>query len=156
LYRCFGLRIARKQKTPYIQTIHTLWDKFIDQYHINPAIYVLGTSSLLAAYIRMFGPKKWLAVFWRPQHDETDQSWSLPRVSSGSILSTCRTSPGRHCASIHQKQALEAAGLTRPLSESLIASCHLSRLVQSCRAADPAQSEFCAWPASAMRSESMF
>lgn len=114
LISLLGLRVARRQNIPYIQTIHTLWDKFFDQYNLNPMVYVAGGTVVASAYLRTFGARRTLPILWRPQHHETEQKWHLAsRYIWQFMLLACRQADAVIVPSFHQKDLLKAAHLDR-------------------------------------------
>jgi len=111
-----GLRIARRQNVPYVQTIHTLWGKFFDQFHLSPIVYLLAGPKFILTYLRMLGWRDFRRVFWRPRHYESKRRWTYPsRFIWQHSLTMANQAQVVIVPSMHQRQALLDSGVAAPV-----------------------------------------
>lgn len=107
-----GMKLAKKKKIPYVQTYHTLWDRFIDQYELGVRAKLLGLSFL--SYPFVFGVRKSLKLLSKPDHSVSEKKF-LPRLMWGHMLSMGEGADAIVVPSKHLAGEIEASGIKVPV-----------------------------------------
>lgn len=114
LVSTLGLYIARRQNIPYIQTYHTLWDRFFEQYKLSPRVYAVGTATALVSYPFLFGLKATRGLLAKMFDFNHQQKWSA-RSMWQHMLTMGEQADLVVVPSNHLKKHLLKDGLSRPV-----------------------------------------
>jgi 1,2-diacylglycerol 3-alpha-glucosyltransferase len=101
-----GLLIARRQKIPYIQTYHTLWHRFIEQYKLAFGFKVGSALAMAASYPVFFGFKT-TADFIK----NYDQRLSISGLAWHHMVNMSRQADAVVVPSTHLQEDLSSNGL---------------------------------------------
>jgi len=107
-----GLKVAQAQKVPYIQTYHTLWNNFIDQYELGLRARILGFSFM--AYPFVFGLSRSAKLLRRASQNSPSKKF-IPNLMWGHMLTMGEVADRVVVPSKHLAAELRAAGLATPL-----------------------------------------
>lgn len=108
-----GLKLAESQKIPYVQTYHTLWDRFIDQYELGLRARLLGLSFL--AYPLVFGIKKSAKLLHHTNPNIPKRKF-LPNIMWGHMLTMGELAQAVIVPSKHLAKELISDGLSTSVS----------------------------------------
>jgi 1,2-diacylglycerol 3-alpha-glucosyltransferase len=110
-----GMQIARSQQIPYIQTYHTLWDKFLEQYQMDKRVIFFGAFSITIFYPFVFGLSNFAQLF-RADARTTSESKFTSRIMWRHMLIMAKTADYAIVPSEHLKMAIANCGIKTPIS----------------------------------------
>ena len=110
-YTCqLGMVIARRQGIPFVQTYHTLWDRFIEQYNLDARVEAVGVISTGLSYPFLFGLSNTIKLFKKDVRYE-GSSKHLPNMMWRHMLTMGRSADAVVVPSEHLAKALKVSGL---------------------------------------------
>lgn len=110
-----GLHIARRQRVPFVQTYHTLWDKFLEQYKMDKRVIAFGGLTMAIFYPFFFGPRATTELFKRDSRTDGEVK-SSARFMWRHMMVMANQADAVIVPSHHLKAAFEACNFKRPIA----------------------------------------